>query len=224
MIDFILNLSNNFELNKDILIYGPVIVVTLIGIIAKVIVNVKMNKNKMDIIRYVGKPDISDDVQEEKEEATEEHIEEAPISDYDGYLRELDENINILCEYSNKVNNANMSKDIKAIVDNLRKVRKYTDNEEYKQGNLKKINSYYLKSLKKLIKSYIDLDNCGIKNSKVTSTKKEITDSIHDIVTVFSNLAYESIQKELLDASVDASTIKNVATVNGLMYQEGLHF
>lgn len=224
MIDIILNLFDNLELNKYILIYGPVVVVTIIATIIKAINARKMAKNKMDLIRYVGKPDLSDDVQEEKEEVAEEHIEETPVSDYEHYLQELDENINILCEYSGKVNNSNMSKDIKAIVDNLRKVRKYTDDTEYKQGNLKKINSYYLKSLKKLIKSYIDLDNCGIKNSKVTSTKKEITDSIHDIVTVFSNLAYESIQKELLDASVDASTIKNVATVNGLMYQEGLHF
>ena len=83
-------------------------------------------------------------------------------------------------------------------------------------GDMKKLMSYYLPTMKKLLDAYVDLENQPAQGQNITSTKKEIEKALDTVNEAFENLLDSFYQDTAWDISSD------ITVLNTMLQQEGL--
>lgn len=84
-------------------------------------------------------------------------------------------------------------------------------------GDLKKLMSYYLPTTIKLLEAYEELDAQPIQGPNITSSKKEIEDTMDTLNTAFEKILDDFYQNTAWDISSDISVLETMLAQEGLM-------
>ncbi len=90
------------------------------------------------------------------------------------------------------------------------------EEDEGKQAQLQKFNSYYLPTALKLLNTYAQLDRQGVDGENITATKQSIARSLDLLVTAFENQLDKLFQSDALDVSADIAALEGMLNLDGL--------
>lgn len=162
----------------------------------------------------VSKLDLEAMLSENDDSDSEEHVvtDDAYILYKDDIAKSIDDIVQLtkhIRDDSLRCKIVEISKVIVAIKDN-------TNENEYRHGNLSKMNSYYLPEFKKFIENYLELQSLnGIVD--VRSAMKSMTKNIEVSKDIFLGLLKEAIEGDVMDMTSDGSVYQQVAVRNGLL-------
>ena len=162
----------------------------------------------------VSKLDLESMLSENDDSDSEEQVvtDDAYILYKDDIAKSIDDIVQLtkhIRDDSLRCNIVEISKIIVAIKDNA-------DENEYRHGNLSKMNSYYLPEFKKFIENYLELQSLnGIVD--VRSAMKSMTKNIEVSKDIFLGLLKEAIEGDVMDMTSDGSVYQQVAVRNGLL-------
>ncbi len=98
----------------------------------------------------------------------------------------------------------------------VKKIFQEAEKHPEKIGNLRKMMSYYLPTMQKLLDTYCELEDQPISGQNVENTKHEIEQALDTLNTAFENLLDGLFQEQAWDISSDISVL------NTMLAQEGL--
>lgn len=148
-----------------------------------------------------------------------EELKEVNESDFEIFQIELTKGINNLYDLCGKISDKVLRKDIGDICQILDKIYDNTDEQEFKYGNIARLNGYYVPTFTNLIKSYLDLQD--LNNWRVNHTKNELKSTVHKSIDIFNNILIEAIEKDTMEADSEAKVFEQVAEMNGVLETEG---
>ncbi len=135
------------------------------------------------------------------------------------YKKMLDEGQNYI-RHIRECNDKIPGEEISAKLDRLelvvKKIFQEAEKHPDKIGNLRKMMSYYLPTMQKLLDTYCDLEEQPINGQNVQNTKQEIEQALDTLNTAFENLLDGLFQEQAWDISSDISVL------NTMLAQEGL--
>ena len=149
---------------------------------------------------------------------TETHSEEEADSsryvDLEGYIRKI-------TETKRSIRSEEMSKKLTVLNNTVAGIKDHVKNYPENNANVRRLASYYLPTMIRLISSYAELERQPIKTGKTEKTKKEIEESIDIMTEAFRNIFIQILEETETDISSDISVMKTKAMLDGILPGEG---
>ncbi len=124
--------------------------------------------------------------------------------------------IRMVHECNEKIRSEEMSYKLSRLEVIMRRIFEHVEKTPESADDLHKFMDYYLPTTTKLLNAYIDLDRQEIAGENISTTKKEIEDTLDTINVAFEKLLDGLFEETAWDISSDISVMKT------MMAQEGL--
>ncbi len=152
--------------------------------------------------------------QKQEEETAANKNQQSP--EYQEMLAEGQKYIRHIRECNDKIPGEEISAKLDRLELVVKKIFQEAEKHPEKVGNLRKMMSYYLPTMQKLLDTYCELEEQPISGQNVENTKHEIEQALDTLNTAFENLLDGLFQEQAWDISSDISVL------NTMLAQEGL--
>ena len=194
-------------------VFGIVVgILILVGTISGIVIY-NINRKKEEALAKILEKAENDDSEEEVKEE---------VNPFDVFQEKLLKNIEFLNNKKDDVENLEIRKSIEKSISIVNDIFINTDENEFRRGNIGRLNEMYLNSFKGIIENYINYQDY-VKSKDVTKTLNELKDSIVKFEDIFGDILKEALDDDLLNASAETKTILNIAKMNGLLDEENLN-
>ena len=140
----------------------------------------------------------------------------AAADNMDEYERTLKE----LRELNDRIPGEQMSAKISRLEDLTAKIFKLAKEQPQKLSGMRKFMDYYLPTTVKLLEAYQELDGQPVQGENITSSKKEIEETIDTLNVAFEKLLDSIFEDTAMDVSSDISVLNTVLAQEGLTEDE----
>lgn len=187
-------------------IFGIIVgILALVGTIIGIVIY-NINRKNEEALARIFEEGKNDDSKEE-------------VHPFDDFQEKLLKNIEFLNNKKDDVENLEIRKSIEKSISIVNDIFINTDENEFKRGNIGKLNEMYLASFKGIIENYINYQDY-VKSKDVKRTLNELKDSIVKFEDIFGDILKEALDDDLLNVSAETKSILNIAKMNGLLEEE----
>lgn len=117
------------------------------------------------------------------------------------------------------IDNEEVSQKIELIAATVSKIFDYVAEHPEKQGDLRRLMSYYLPTTLKLLESYSKFEAHAVRGENVSTAMREIEGALDTICLAFENLLDDLFEHEMYDITSDISALESVLAQEGLTAQ-----
>lgn len=117
------------------------------------------------------------------------------------------------------IGNGEVSRKIDLIAATVSKIFDYVAEHPEKQGDLRRLMSYYLPTTLKLLEAYSKFEAHAVRGENVTTAMHEIEGALDTISHAFENLLDDLFEHEMYDITSDISALEAVLAQEGLTAQ-----
>ncbi len=198
---------------NSLVVFGIIVgILALIGTISGIIIYNINRKNEETLTKILEKAEKDNSEEEVKEE----------VNPFDVFQEKLLKNIEFLNNKKDDIENLEIRKSIEKSISIVNDIFINTDENEFRRGNIGRLNEMYLSSFKGIIENYINYQDY-VKSKDVIKTLNELKDSIIKFEDIFGDILKEALDDDLLNASAGTKSIINIAKMNGLLEEENFN-
>ncbi len=119
-----------------------------------------------------------------------------------------------------RIRDPEMSADLKKMETTLQNIFDYVRKDPTAGGQMRRLTDYYLPTINKTLKAYIDLDAKSAGNEEISATKREIEDAISTGNEAFDSILEKMIRDDTWDVRSEVSAMKSIMAQDGLTEDE----
>lgn len=151
-----------------------------------------------------------------------EYEEEIPYEEWElqEVIQEGERYLNELRACNDAIADPVISKDIDAVVNIAAKILDKVKQDPKNRKDIRKFISFYLPTLSRLLRSYVEMDGAATLSDQAGKTKEKIANMLKTVEEAFIRQYDALFEEEAIDVSADIRVLKSMMAQEGFINQE----